>query len=85
MYARDYGRGTEETEEKVTDHCVVCKFFMRHREVKRGELWSDENSIEVDSIWGDCRRYPPKPSFFTGHRFPVVTTGHWCGEFERRE
>jgi hypothetical protein len=39
--------------------------------------------MEVDDIGGDCRRHPPIVSFW-GTRFPYMTTGQWCGEYEEK-
>lgn len=57
---------------------------MRWRKVVPGPPGDTDNRMEVDDIGGDCRRHPPTVSFW-GTRFPYMTTGQWCGEYEKAE
>jgi len=54
-----------------TDTCSSCKY------------WKNTESIQ-----GECRRQPPQAITFRVNeeikyeaRFPVTTSGDWCGEF----
>lgn len=49
-------------------HCSDCRFF-------------DEKETEEGSI-GICRLRAPRQNEFGVVKWPIVTSGDWCGEFE---
>lgn len=68
------------------NHCIDCKHFLRHRETIRGPFWSDEDPVEIDSIYGDCRCHTPRAALMTARAvWPEVNTGEGCSEFSPKE
>lgn len=57
--------------------CKYCAFFVPYTyDLGEGD--------EVETDYGECRRFPPKPVPAEECGFPVVEDSTWCGEFSIR-
>lgn len=53
--------------------CKKCLYFVPYV--------YEFDDIHMDSDYGECRRFPPKPVPTEECGFPVVEDTKWCGEF----
>jgi len=54
--------------------CKNCCYFHAYN-----YLYDDSN---IESDYGECRRFPPKPVPAELNGFPIVGNDCWCGEFD---
>jgi len=54
--------------------CGSCRHFCPY-------LYEFEDH-DVETEYGECRRFPPKPVPAEEVGFPVVLKSCWCGEFD---
>lgn len=54
--------------------CANCRYFNRYT--------YDIDDTEIDSDYGECRRFPPKKVASEENGFPIISEDCWCGEFD---
>lgn len=62
----------EVTEEDYR-RCKNCRFF--------SPIMYKFDDTELESDYGECRRFPPKAVPEEEQGFPIISEDCWCGEF----
>ncbi len=68
----------EEWESGNFKSCKNCRFFCPYLY----DLDVDHDNDQLESDFGECRRYPPKVAPPEESGFPIVEDTCWCGEFD---
>ncbi len=67
---------------RLEEACRNCRFFHPYT------YDFGEDSVEVETNYGECRRFPPKSAVSSDDctpptsDFPIVDCDLWCGEFD---